>query len=168
MCGAGIRWIGLFGRGAGAWCGRGNRCEWCGARNHEPHPATGSHVVLTTAHVYDRTPGAAGLLNLAALCQRCHLNHDRAQRLHSRRTQPRPGHGAAQPLRRPRVGPARRVREDAAVTLDEIEKIHIEDKWPRAALRSPPVRRWPAQCGRPVSPSGDPDAAAWDATHRVR
>lgn len=63
-----------------------NRCEWCGARNHEPHPATGSHVVLTTAHVYDRAPSAAALLNLAALCQRCHLNHDRAQHLHSRRT----------------------------------------------------------------------------------
>ena len=63
-----------------------NRCEWCGARNHEPHPATGSHVVLTTAHVYDRAPGAASLLNLAALCQRCHLNHDRAQHLQSRRT----------------------------------------------------------------------------------
>ena len=63
-----------------------NRCEWCGARNHAPHPATGSQVVLTTAHVYDRAPGAASLLNLAALCQRCHLNHDRAQHLHSRRT----------------------------------------------------------------------------------
>ena len=63
-----------------------NRCEWCGARNHEPHPDTGSHVVLTTAHVYDRAPGAAALLNLAALCQRCHLNHDRAQHLQSRRT----------------------------------------------------------------------------------
>ena len=62
-----------------------NRCEWCGARNHQPHPATGSHVVLTTAHVYGRAPAAAALLNLAALCQRCHLNHDRAHHLHSRR-----------------------------------------------------------------------------------
>ena len=62
-----------------------NRCEWCGARNHQPHPDTGSHVVLTPAHVYDRAPAAASLLNLAALCQRCHLNHDRAQHLQSRR-----------------------------------------------------------------------------------
>ena len=62
-----------------------NRCEWCGARNQQPHPATGSRVVLTTAHVYDRAPAAASLLNLAALCQRCHLNHDRAQHLQSRR-----------------------------------------------------------------------------------
>ena len=54
-----------------------NRCEWCGARNYEPHPITGSKVVLTTAHVYDKRPEAASLLNLAALCQRCHLNHDR-------------------------------------------------------------------------------------------
>ena len=62
-----------------------NRCEQCGARNHQPHPDTGSYVVLTTAHVYDRAPAAASLLNLAALCQRCHLNHDRAHHLHSRR-----------------------------------------------------------------------------------
>ena len=54
-----------------------NRCEWCGARNYEPHPITGSKVVLTTAHVYDKRPEAASLLNLAALCQSCHLNHDR-------------------------------------------------------------------------------------------
>lgn len=54
-----------------------NRCEWCGARNHEPHPITGSRVVLTTAHVYDKDPGNCRLLNLAALCQRCHLEHDR-------------------------------------------------------------------------------------------
>lgn len=55
----------------------GNRCEWCAARNHEPHPDTGSRVVLTIAHVHDHRPEAASLLNLAALCQRCHLNHDR-------------------------------------------------------------------------------------------
>lgn len=54
-----------------------NRCEWCGAQNHQPHPVTGSKVILTVAHVYDQRPEAAALLNLAALCQRCHLNHDR-------------------------------------------------------------------------------------------
>ena len=54
-----------------------NQCEWCGARNHQAHPITGSRVVLTTAHVYDHRPEVAHLLNLAALCQRCHLNHDR-------------------------------------------------------------------------------------------
>lgn len=58
----------------------GARCEWCGAAHGEPHPETGSRVVLTTAHVYDKAPTAAQLLNLAALCQRCHLEHDRRRR----------------------------------------------------------------------------------------
>lgn len=53
-----------------------NRCEWCGAANHEPHPVTGSKVVLTTAHVWDDRPEAASLMNLAALCQKCHNAHD--------------------------------------------------------------------------------------------
>lgn len=57
-----------------------NRCEWCGARNGEPHPLTGSRVVLTTAHVHDHRPEAASLLNLAALCQRCHNRHDAKMR----------------------------------------------------------------------------------------
>jgi hypothetical protein len=53
-----------------------NRCEWCGAENGEPHPVTGSRVVLTVAHVFDERPEAASLFNLAALCQRCHNRHD--------------------------------------------------------------------------------------------
>jgi hypothetical protein len=53
-----------------------NRCEWCGAENGKPHPVTGSRVVLTVAHVFDERPEAASLLNLAALCQRCHNRHD--------------------------------------------------------------------------------------------
>ena len=53
-----------------------NRCEWCGAENGQPHPITGSKVVLTTAHVFDDRPEAANLLNLAALCQKCHNGHD--------------------------------------------------------------------------------------------
>lgn len=56
--------------------GRG-RCEWCGAQHGKPHPVTGSIVILTTAHVYDMAHTACSLLNLAALCQKCHLNHDR-------------------------------------------------------------------------------------------
>jgi hypothetical protein len=51
-------------------------CEWCGAKHGEPHPITGSIVILTTAHVFDDRPEAASLLNLAALCQKCHLGHD--------------------------------------------------------------------------------------------
>lgn len=76
------------------WCKRShfvrkvrakNRCEWCGAKNGLAHPDTGSIVVLTTAHVYDHEPEKASLLNLAALCQRCHLNHDREHHLAVRR-----------------------------------------------------------------------------------
>ena len=62
-----------------------NRCEWCGARNGEPHPITGSIVVLTCAHVFDDRPEAASLLNLAALCQRCHNRHDMKARQERRR-----------------------------------------------------------------------------------
>lgn len=61
-----------------------NRCEWCGAKNHQPHPITGSKVVLTAAHVFDHRPEAAGLLNLAALCQRCHNRHDQPMRQRNR------------------------------------------------------------------------------------
>jgi hypothetical protein len=56
------------------------RCEWCRAVHGEPHPITGSIVVLTTAHVYDDRPEASSLLNLAALCQRCHNRHDASKR----------------------------------------------------------------------------------------
>jgi len=66
-----------------------NRCEWCGAPNGEPHPVTGSRVVLTVAHLgIARADGAPGdkedkqdcrPANLAALCQRCHLNYDRPE-----------------------------------------------------------------------------------------
>lgn len=58
----------------------GGVCEWCGARNGEPHPKTGSIVVLTTAHIYDRRPHAVELENLRALCQRCHNRLDRSMR----------------------------------------------------------------------------------------
>ncbi|MEM1189921.1 MAG: hypothetical protein AAGI72_15420 [Pseudomonadota bacterium] len=57
-----------------------NHCEWCGAENYKPHPITGGKVILTCAHVYDHRPEAAGLLNLAALCQRCHNRHDQPMR----------------------------------------------------------------------------------------
>ena len=77
-----------------------NRCEWCGVPNGayrrrgtgdfrmslEVAAANGweaseiSKVVLTVAHVHDHRPEAASLLNLAALCQRCHNRHDAAMR----------------------------------------------------------------------------------------
>lgn len=62
-----------------------NKCEWCGAENYQPHPVTGSKVVLTVAHVYDHRPEAASLLNLAALCQKCHNGLDAPMRRENRR-----------------------------------------------------------------------------------
>lgn len=62
-----------------------NKCEWCGAKNYQPHPITGSKVILTVAHVYDHRPEAASLLNLAALCQRCHNKLDAPMRRENRR-----------------------------------------------------------------------------------
>ena len=61
-----------------------NRCEWCHAANNEPHPDTGNHVMLTLAHVWDKRPEQASLLNLAALCQRCHNRWDAQDRRRSR------------------------------------------------------------------------------------
>lgn len=62
-----------------------NKCEWCGAKNGEFHPLTHAKVVLTVAHVYDKRPEACSLLNLAALCQRCHNRHDMPDRRRNRR-----------------------------------------------------------------------------------
>lgn len=57
----------------------GDKCEWCGAENRKPHPRTGNMVTLTTAHILDKRPEAIDLENLAHLCNRCHLRHDRGQ-----------------------------------------------------------------------------------------
>lgn len=65
-------------------------CEWCGALNGDRLGMT-SRVVLTVAHLGvpypDGRPGDkhdksdCRPENLAALCQRCHLNFDRADHL---------------------------------------------------------------------------------------
>lgn len=34
-------------------------------------------IVLTVAHLHDHRPEAASFLNLAALCQKCHLDYDK-------------------------------------------------------------------------------------------
>jgi len=63
----------------------GNRCEGspafpdCRAENGKPHPATGSKVVLTTAHL-DHTPENCEPENLKAWCQRCHNTYDAPMR----------------------------------------------------------------------------------------
>ncbi len=60
----------------------GNRCEGapgiyedCRAANGEPHPVTGSKVVLTVAHLNHIVEDVADE-NLRALCQRCHNTYD--------------------------------------------------------------------------------------------
>ena len=73
-----------------------NKCEWCGAENGQPHPETGSKVVLTTAHVYDHRPENASFLNLAALCQKCHNGHDAEMRRRNRRERLRRESGQAE------------------------------------------------------------------------
>lgn len=61
------------------------RCEWCDAVHGQLHPETGARVILTAAHVYDESPEAASLLNLAGLCQRCHNRLDAPRRARRRR-----------------------------------------------------------------------------------
>lgn len=68
----------------------GHACEGspaypdCRAANHQPHPATGSRVVLTIGHL-DHTPEHCALPNLRAWCQRCHLTYDAQHHAESRR-----------------------------------------------------------------------------------
>lgn len=70
----------------------GGRCEWfsdgqrCRAVHGQPHPLTGSKVVLTAAHLFDHRPESAGLLNLAAFCQKHHLAYDAPMRRYRRET----------------------------------------------------------------------------------
>jgi hypothetical protein len=47
----------------------------CAAINGQPHPLTGSKVVLTVAHL-DHVPENCADENLKAMCQRCHLRYD--------------------------------------------------------------------------------------------
>lgn len=77
----------------------GNKCEGsprypdCRAANADPHPATGSIVVLTTAHMdhnkhnnyYHPVFANHHLNNLRHLCQRCHLKHDINQHVANRK-----------------------------------------------------------------------------------
>jgi len=59
-------------------------CEGCGAVHGQPHPETGSKVILTTAHL-DHCPENCAEDNLAAYCQKCHNAHDAPHRAQTRR-----------------------------------------------------------------------------------
>lgn len=52
------------------------RCESCGAIHGQRFLFSPGKVVLSAAHL-NHTPGDNRATNLKALCQRCHLNHDR-------------------------------------------------------------------------------------------
>ena len=51
----------------------------CDAINYEPHPQTGSKVILTVAHL-DHVPENCDDDNLKAMCQRCHNRYDAPMR----------------------------------------------------------------------------------------
>lgn len=61
-----------------------NHCEWCGVENGSKNPITQSKIVLTVAHI-DHNKRNNRFANLAALCQKCHLNHDRQQHIYNRK-----------------------------------------------------------------------------------
>lgn len=62
----------------------GHKCEGCGAVNHQPHPVTGSRVVLTIAHL-DHDPSGTDPARLRAWCQKCHNSYDAPFRAANRR-----------------------------------------------------------------------------------
>lgn len=67
----------------------------CNAENYEPHPITGSKVILTTAHLgVKKQDGSAGdkhdkmdcrMKNLKHMCQRCHLLFDLPEHMENAR-----------------------------------------------------------------------------------
>jgi len=67
-----------------------HRCEWCGAKNGEPHPETGAKVVLTIMHL-DHRPEHNADENLRAACQKCHNSYDAEHRQKTRRETARSG-----------------------------------------------------------------------------
>lgn len=105
----------------------GHRCQWCGARNGEPHPKTGAKVVLTMAHVYDKRPESVDEGNLAMLCQKCHNRHDNAGR---RMGAPLPPPGPM-PVQ---VPPG---RPHMSIPLDRLDDMPVCDYWPTCQSDDP-------------------------------
>lgn len=65
-------------------CDTGHRGYRCRAEHGQPHPITGSLVVLTVAHRNHR-PEDCSDENMFAACQRCHLSYDRQHHAETRR-----------------------------------------------------------------------------------
>ena len=60
-----------------------NKCQACGAKNKEKHPTKKYTVILACAHInHIETDNREE--NLKALCQTCHLNHDRENNIYRR------------------------------------------------------------------------------------
>jgi 5-methylcytosine-specific restriction endonuclease McrA len=72
------------------WCCEGSPAfPNCHIAHGQPHPVTGSIVVLTVAHL-DHNPAHNERANLRAWCQRCHNTYDRTHRIkNARRTRAR-------------------------------------------------------------------------------
>ena len=66
-----------------------SRCEKCGVENGAP-TGRGWKVVLTVAHLFDSDKKNGRFLNLAALCQKCHLNLDKYHHSDKRRGEKKP------------------------------------------------------------------------------
>lgn len=63
------------------------KCKFCGVPDRTTHPDTGSHVVLTIAHLdHDEENWSVEDERLAALCQRCHLQYDAPEKSRRRRS----------------------------------------------------------------------------------
>lgn len=63
----------------------GLRCEWdgCTAQNAQPHPMTGSLVVLAACHTCDCEPKCGDAAHLLVLCQMHHNRLDARQRVNT-------------------------------------------------------------------------------------
>ena len=60
-----------------------NKCEFCGIFNRAIQPDTGAVVILTAAHLCHDSH-CNNLDHIIALCQRCHLAHDKIQHLRTK------------------------------------------------------------------------------------
>ena len=67
-----------------------NRCEGspaypdCKVENYQPHPVTGSKVILTIAHL-NNNPSDNDRNNLKCWCQKCHNTYDAPHRSKNRK-----------------------------------------------------------------------------------
>ena len=61
-------------------CGLDHEGGRCGALNHQPHPTTGSRVVLTLAHEHGVPLEETSIDRMFHACQQCHNRYDAPMR----------------------------------------------------------------------------------------